>query len=50
MEDSKGYFRQRAEEELAAARRAGDPAISHIHREMARRYRDLIGVEPPGGH
>lgn len=35
------YYRQRAEQELAAADRAGDPAIAHIHRQLARRYREL---------
>ena len=36
------YYMRRAEEELAAADRAGDPAISNIHREMARLYRDML--------
>ena len=36
------YYRHRADEELAAAESAGDPAIALIHREMARRYRDLV--------
>jgi hypothetical protein len=54
--DSENYYRQRIEEEMAAAEQAGDPSISSIHREMARRYRDmldtrlqLVGAKPVGG-
>lgn len=36
------YYRQRADEELAAAERAADPSIAQIHRDMAERYRDLM--------
>lgn len=48
------YYRQRADEELAAAERAVDPAIAQIHHDMAQRYRDLLGrdagvAEPMGG-
>jgi hypothetical protein len=31
------YYRQRADEEQAAAERAVDPAIAQIHRDMAQR-------------
>jgi hypothetical protein len=41
MTDGNAYFRARADEELAAAGGARDPAISRIHLELARRYRDL---------
>ena len=43
---SPNYYRQRADEELAMADRAGDPGIAQIHREMARRYRDLADGDP----
>lgn len=47
------YFRRRAEEERTAAAVAKDPAISKIHHEMARRYRDMSAdlavVERGGG-
>ncbi|MFL6739888.1 MAG: hypothetical protein ACJ8FC_10610 [Sphingomicrobium sp.] len=43
MTDGNAYYRQRADEELAAAESAGDPAISQIHLELARRYLDLSG-------
>jgi hypothetical protein len=39
MGDSSRYFRHRAIEEQAAADRAADPAVCHVHREMARLYR-----------
>lgn len=39
------YYRLRADEELAAAERAGDPAIAQIHRHMAQRYRDMLKDE-----
>lgn len=39
------YYRQRADEEMAAAERADDPGISQIHRELAQRYRDLLNEE-----
>ena len=41
MTDGNSYFRARADEELDAAGSAHDPAISQIHLELARRYRDL---------
>lgn len=37
------YYRQRADEELATADQTNDPGIAQIHREMARRYHDLVG-------
>ena len=36
------YYRRRVEEELAAAERASDPAVASIHRELARRYREIV--------
>lgn len=42
MTDNSSYYQQRIEEELAAAASAGDMAISRIHRDMARRYRDRL--------
>lgn len=36
------YYRQRADEELAAAERADNLVIAQIHREMAQRYRDML--------
>ena len=35
------YYRQRADEELAAAQQADDSSIAQIHCEMAQRYRAL---------
>jgi hypothetical protein len=48
------YYRQRADEEQAAAQQAGDPAIAQIHYDMARRYRDMLcedasAADPMGG-
>jgi hypothetical protein len=40
MGDSSEYFRHRAEQERAAADHAADPTVSHVHREMARLYRE----------
>lgn len=39
------YYRLRAEEELSAAEQAGDPSIAQIHRDMARRYREILSSE-----
>jgi len=39
------YYRQRADEEMAAAERCSDSSIAQIHREMAQRYRALINPE-----
>ena len=47
MTDNDLYYRQRIEEELAAADSATDVAISRIHSDMAQLYRDLLGVDPP---
>jgi hypothetical protein len=44
-DQNRNYYRQRADEELAAAERASDPVVSNIHQEMARRYRDRL--DPP---
>ena len=47
------YYRQRAGEELAAAKQAHDSSIAQIHREMAQRYRALAkddaGLPQPAG-
>ena len=47
MIESDNYYRRRLEEELEAAAQSGDPSVSHIHLEMARRYRELL-TEGPG--
>ena len=47
MTDNDSYYRQRIEEELAAANSASDAAISKLHNDMAQLYRELLGVEPP---
>ena len=46
---SVNYYRQRIDEELVAAQAADNEVISLIHRDMAQRYRDLLGVELPKG-
>ncbi|HXG81623.1 MAG TPA: hypothetical protein VNJ05_07465 [Sphingomicrobium sp.] len=46
MDDNALYYRRRAEEELDAAENALDPAISQIHRDMARRYREMCEDGP----
>ena len=45
MIETDNYYRRRIEEELAAAARSEDPSISHIHLEMARRYREMLSSE-----
>ena len=47
MSESDAYYRRRAEDERNAADQATDKAISLIHREMAQRYRDLLGDPEP---
>lgn len=47
MTDNDLYYRQRIDEELAAADAADDAAISRIHHDMAERYRGLLGAAPP---
>ena len=51
MTETDNYYRRRIQEELAAAERAADASVSQIHREMARRYRDMltIGAEMANG-
>lgn len=39
------YYRLRADEELAAAKHAADPSIAQIHREMERRYREMLSPD-----
>ena len=54
--DNNSYYRQRMEEELVAADRSSDPSIALIHRELARRYRDILDTRlqlvptPTNGH
>jgi hypothetical protein len=44
------YFQRRAEEERAAADRAGDERAAKSHRALAKRYqRKADGDESPGG-
>lgn len=42
MSEGDSYYRGRIAEELAAAEGSADPAIAHIHREMARRYSEKL--------
>lgn len=42
---NRDYYLRRAEEELAAAEQASDPAVSNIHRQMAGLYRDMLDRE-----
>ncbi len=36
------YYARRAEAERALAQKATDPAVARLHREMARRYDDIV--------
>lgn len=45
MSESDNYYRERIAQELAAAERSADPAISQIHREMARHYSDKLDAQ-----
>jgi hypothetical protein len=38
------YYARRAEAERALADKAQDPAIASIHRELARRYEDIVAT------
>ena len=42
MNDNDNYYRRRIEEELAAANVADSQTSAQIHRDMARRYRDML--------
>lgn len=42
METDIAYFRRRASEERTAALQARDPAARDAHRELAKRYEDLV--------
>ena len=42
MSDNQSYYLRRIEEEMAAAVGAENASIAQIHRDMARRYRDLV--------
>lgn len=44
MENDRSYFMRRAAQERSAADHASDEAARDVHLEMARRYRDLVGV------
>lgn len=43
------YFRQRAEQELAAAEIAATDVAAAVHRELAQQYLDLAGQPRAGG-
>ena len=42
MSNNDNYYRRRFEEELVAAETAACPSTAMIHRELARRYRELL--------
>ena len=44
------YFKRRAAEERAAAERARDERAAQPHRELARRYDDMIKGREDGAH
>ena len=46
-DQNQNYYLRRAEEEQAAAERATNPAISQIHRDLARRYRNKLKGRSP---
>ena len=46
MQDNGAYYRKRLADELAAAERATCPKAIAAHREMARRYAELIAALP----
>lgn len=46
MSETVDYLLRRAEEEQAAAREAGNPAVSLIHLELEQRYRKLLPDGP----
>jgi hypothetical protein len=42
MESDKEYFVRRASEERAAALNSGDERVRHTHKELAKRYEELV--------
>jgi len=44
MEDNRSYFMRRAAQERSAADHASGKAARHVHLEMERRYRELVGA------
>jgi hypothetical protein len=47
-ESPSDYSARRAEVERALADKAQDPAMARLHREMARRYEDIVTGPPVG--
>jgi hypothetical protein len=43
MENNRNYFMRRAAQERSAADHASGKAARHVHLEMERRYRELVG-------
>jgi hypothetical protein len=43
MSDQGQFYQRRLEAELSAAESASDPSVAQIHRDMAERYRRLLG-------
>jgi hypothetical protein len=41
---NKSYFMRRAAQERSAADHASDRAARHVHLELERRYRELVGT------
>ena len=44
MENNKSYFMRRAAQERSAADHASDKAARHAHKELEKRYRDLVSA------
>jgi hypothetical protein len=43
MSDQGQFYQRRLEAELSAAESASDPSVAQIHRDLAERYRRLLG-------
>lgn len=43
VEDAERYYSKRQQKALAMAEASADPAVRHIHLEMARQYAQLAG-------
>ena len=41
-EDDREYYARRRTQSLSSATEAQDPAVAHVHRELAARYSKLI--------